>query len=146
MAEFSARLQRLIREKSRLRDLQNLAFADALTGLPNRKMFLDRAQQALAQGKRYHHVLAFLFLDVDNFKTINDTYGHDAGDQVLKEVATRLSGSLRKADTVARISGDEFIVLTIVSGLEDAGVFASRILGIFAAPFCFGQQNVSVSC
>jgi diguanylate cyclase (GGDEF)-like protein len=146
LAEFSARLQRMIRDRKRLCDLKDLAFLDAVTGLPNRKMFLDRATQSLANGKRYHHLLAFYFLDVDNFKAVNDSFGHDAGDLLLKGIATRLSEKLRKIDTLARIAGDEFIVMARLSRSEDAGVIASRILEALSPPFSFPRYTGSVSC
>jgi diguanylate cyclase (GGDEF)-like protein len=146
LAEFSARLQRIIRERNRLLDLQNLAFIDALTGLPNRNMFLDRASQAVAHGKRYNHPLALLFLDVDQFKGVNDMHGHDAGDLLLKGVASRLSESMRKTDTISRIAGDEFVVMTRVSRKEEAGFIASKILGILSPPFSLGEHSVSITC
>lgn len=95
--------------------LDHLASHDSLTGLPNRRLFLDRLEQALVRGKRHEAQLALLFIDLDLFKKINDTHGHNAGDAVLRAVAQRLRGLLRESDTAARIGGDEFIVL-----VEDA--------------------------
>lgn len=99
-------------------ELDRLAGHDTLTGLPNRRLFFDRLHQALARAKRNHTHLALLYIDLDNFKDINDTLGHAAGDAVLCAVGQRLSQLVREADTVARLGGDEFIVL--LDGAEDA--------------------------
>lgn len=89
----------------------HMAHHDALTGLPNRHLFTDRVEEAFKRAKRHHHKLGLLFLDLDKFKPINDTYGHAVGDEVLKEVANRLRRVVRVSDTVARAGGDEFLVL-----------------------------------
>ena len=91
--------------------IQRLAFSDPLTGLPNRRLLMDRLEQAIAAAHRQTHQLALLFIDLDNFKTLNDTLGHDRGDLLLRQVATRLTACVREGDTVARLGGDEFIVL-----------------------------------
>jgi diguanylate cyclase (GGDEF)-like protein/PAS domain S-box-containing protein len=97
-------------------EIKNLAFYDPLTRLPNRRLLLDRLQQALAVSSRNHRNLALLFVDLDNFKTLNDTLGHRTGDLLLKEVGRCLVSCVREADTVARLGGDEFVVV-----LEDLG-------------------------
>jgi diguanylate cyclase (GGDEF)-like protein/PAS domain S-box-containing protein len=91
--------------------IRNLAFFDVLTQLPNRRLLLDRLQHALSGSQRSGRYGAILFLDLDNFKSINDTQGHDVGDQLLREVARRLQANVREGDTVARLGGDEFVVL-----------------------------------
>lgn len=91
--------------------IQDLAFHDSLTGLPNRRLFFDRLQQALAATARSGRRLAVVFIDLDNFKSLNDRYGHAAGDQLLREVARRLASRLRESDTAARFGGDEFVLL-----------------------------------
>ena len=91
--------------------MQYLAHHDSLTTLPNKNLFLDRLKQAIKHAKRQHQSLAVLFLDLDRFKEVNDTYGHDVGDELLKSVANRLQTCVREDDTVARIGGDEFTVL-----------------------------------
>jgi diguanylate cyclase len=119
-----------ITERKELEDkLRQAALYDALTGLPTRTLLMERLSQALARHKRdAHTTFALLFIDLDNFKTVNDTLGHSAGDAVLIEVAKRLRGNLRETDTVARLGGDEFLVL--LEGLESeeaARPFAERI-------------------
>ncbi len=108
-------------ERKRVEDaLRGMAFQDTLTQLPNRRLLLDRLTQALRLGKRENSYLAVLFIDLNKFKQVNDTYGHDVGDQMLIEVANRLQGIVRESDTVARLGGDEFVVL--LSGLgTDSG-------------------------
>ena len=97
-------------------EIEHLAFYDPLTGLPNRRLLIDRLKQALATSGRRGHEGALLFIDLDNFKALNDTRGHEMGDQLLLQVAERLTGCVRKSDTVARLGGDEFVVI-----LEDLG-------------------------
>ena len=97
-------------------EIHRLAFYDPLTQLPNRRLLLDRLQQAITSGVRNEREGALLFIDLDNFKTLNDTLGHDKGDQLLKQVAERLSASVRDGDTVARLGGDEFVVM--LEGLD----------------------------
>ena len=110
-------------------EIQRLAFYDLLTGLPNRRMLLDRLRQALAYDRRNTRKRALLYLDLDDFKTLNDTLGHHAGDMLLQEVAHRLTGCVRETDTVARIGGDEFVVMLENLG-ESSGEAASQARGI----------------
>jgi diguanylate cyclase (GGDEF)-like protein len=91
--------------------LQHLAHHDTLTGLPNRTLFFDRLNQAIAQADRTKDIIAVLFVDLDHFKPINDTFGHATGDQLLKQVSQRIQKCIRKGDTLARIGGDEFVVI-----------------------------------
>jgi diguanylate cyclase (GGDEF)-like protein/PAS domain S-box-containing protein len=92
-------------------EIQRLAFFDPLTGLPNRRLLMDRLDQAMTACARHQRLGALLFIDLDNFKTLNDTHGHDMGDLLLRQVAQRLAGSVREGDTVARLGGDEFVVM-----------------------------------
>ncbi|MDE2090256.1 MAG: diguanylate cyclase, partial [Gammaproteobacteria bacterium] len=109
-----------------------LAHHDVLTGLPNRTLLQDRLQQAIIDANRHDHLVAVLLLDMDRFKIINDTLGHDMGDQLLRKVSERLATGLREGDTVARIGGDEFvIVLQDTVYMEDAGRVARKILDQF---------------
>jgi len=116
--------------------LQRLALYDTLTGLPNRTLFFDRMNQLLALAKRNHYVLALLYMDLDRFKTINDTLGHEVGDMLLVEAGNRMISCTRKADTVARMGGDEFIgICGRIATPADAGVVAEKILSVLAKPF-----------
>lgn len=108
---------------------------DALTGLPNRVLFLDRLQQALAKERRQHGRFALLFLDLDNFKAINDTNGHHIGDAVLQQVGLRLTQCVRGVDTVSRLGGDEFVVLLADSGrVDQAAHVAGSIISVLGKP------------
>jgi len=110
-------------------ELKHQAFHDALSGLANRALFLDRLEQALARAVRSSTSVAVLFLDLDDFKLVNDSLGHDAGDRLLADVAERINGSLRAGDTAARFGGDEFAVLVEqTDGLEEACEVADRII------------------
>ena len=120
--------------------LEQMAYHDALTKLPNRVLLADRLQQALAQGRRTGRLLAVCYMDLDHFKPVNDTYGHEAGDRLLVEMARRLTAALRADDTVARLGGDEFVVL--LPGLQSMGeceMLVDRLLGCLAAPFAVGD-------
>jgi diguanylate cyclase (GGDEF)-like protein/PAS domain S-box-containing protein len=126
--------------------VRHLAHYDGLTGLPNRSMFHQRAGHALAQARRSGKALAILFIDLDRFKNINDTLGHDAGDHVLEESAERLRGCLRESDTVGRLGGDEFVVL-IEELAEPAQValVAQKIIAAIARPFPLDAQEVHLT-
>jgi diguanylate cyclase (GGDEF)-like protein len=127
--------------------IQRVAHHDSLTGLPNRLLFKDRLDQAIGLARRHSAKFGLLYLDLDKFKPVNDTLGHSAGDELLKGVATRIRGQLRESDTVARVGGDEFIViLHDVQWREDAEVVARKIIAALAAPFRLGprQQNVAI--
>jgi diguanylate cyclase (GGDEF)-like protein/PAS domain S-box-containing protein len=117
------------------------ALHDRVTGLPNRALFLDRLAHALALGRRRRRDLAVLFLDLDHFKLINDTLGHAAGDDLLQQVAPRLRGAVRPADTVARFGGDEFVLLCEDVDEVHAADIAKRVLAAFAAPFVLEGQD-----
>lgn len=109
---------------------------DALTGLPNRSLFLDRLGQAVKAGKRDRTRFALLFIDLDGFKAVNDTFGHAVGDLLLQEAAARLLLSVRSSDTVARLSGDEFtIILHDVESRNEIGIVAAKIVSRMAEPF-----------
>jgi len=122
--------------------LEQLALYDTLTGLPNRTLFFDRITQLLNLAKRNDYVLAILFMDLDKFKVVNDTLGHEAGDALLIEASRRMVSCTRKADTVARMGGDEFIgVCGRIAAPADAAVVAQKILDSLFKPFAIkGQQ------
>jgi diguanylate cyclase (GGDEF)-like protein len=125
---------------------QYLAYHDSLTGLPNRMLFRDRLEQALAQSKRTGRLTAVLFLDLDGFKRVNDTLGHTAGDQLLQGVAERLKQCVRTSDTVARLGGDEFtIILTNVTQPQGAATVAEKVRSALARPLAVAGQEVFVT-
>ncbi len=116
--------------------MHRLAYYDTLTGLPNRRLFLDQLHQALALAKREGRKAGLIFLDLDNFKDVNDIHGHDFGDMLLREVTARLSLVMRESDTFARFGGDEFvIILSSIQGHESAAMVAERIGSVFVEPF-----------
>jgi diguanylate cyclase len=126
--------------------LKFLAYHDALTGLPNRLLFHDRLDHALAIAQRMEHQVGLLYIDVDQFKNINDSFGHEAGDRVLCEVARRLGGGLRKADTLARMSGDEFLILLEkVTGPDQVAEVVRKIRRNLAAGFQAEGRKIRVS-
>ncbi|HLJ03738.1 MAG TPA: EAL domain-containing protein [Solirubrobacteraceae bacterium] len=117
-------------------DIRHRALHDPLTGLPNRVLFLDRIEQALARLRRRKGLAAILFLDFDHFKVVNDSLGHQVGDELLAAVAPRLKHAVRATDTVARLGGDEFaILLEEIAGESDAIEMAERVAALFARPF-----------
>ncbi len=135
--------------ESLYREMERLAMTDSLTGLPGRTMFMDRLAQAIALARREHKFVGVLFLDLDGFKTINDQFGHDAGDHVLKTIAHRWEACLREVDTVARLGGDEFaVVLGRLEVPDDALPLAEKLISTAQVPIQLseGQQcHVSVS-
>jgi diguanylate cyclase (GGDEF)-like protein/PAS domain S-box-containing protein len=127
--------------------IQFLAYYDALTGLPNRTLLQDRLTKALASARRRKGKVAVLFLDLDGFKTINDSLGHSLGDVFLQLVGDRLQKFAREQDTVARIGGDEFImVLTSVKDIHDAAGAAERLMDTMAAEFYVQSHSLGISC
>jgi|GEM_PF-2095528 len=125
--------------------IRHRAYHDPLTELPNRLLFFDRLGQSIAQAQRDRHPFGVLFVDLDNFKEINDSLGHSTGDQLLKMAAERLQGCIRKSDTAARFGGDEFVViLATLAHSGDAAVIARKIIEAFAAPFPIGREEIRV--
>ena len=126
---------------------EHLATHDFLTGLPNRLLLMDRFRQALALARRKEQMAAVVTMDVDNFKAINDSYGHAAGDQLLIEIAARLTRTLRESDTVTRLGGDEFLLLApeIETHLQ-VEIMAERILDAMERPFALAPAEVTCTC
>ncbi|MDP1897699.1 MAG: diguanylate cyclase, partial [Sulfurimicrobium sp.] len=123
--------RKLLEEK-----LESMAHYDALTTLPNRALFFDRLGQAITQSKRSQGLFALMFVDLDGFKAVNDTFGHDTGDALLKAVSEHLLECVRESDTVARMGGDEFtIILRAIHGPEGAAHVAEKILATLSAPY-----------
>ena len=136
-----------ISERKRVEDqVRHQAEHDPLTGLPNRALFLDRMHHALATWRRQRDNFAVLFLDLDRFKAINDHNGHQAGDAVLREVATRLRGCVRRVDTISRLGGDEFVVLLAdIGGADQAAHVANAVMQAVARPIGVGEGSVTLS-
>lgn len=144
LLQFAAAQVATAIERKRLQDqLHHLARFDGLTGVPNRQMFHDRLESALARSRRRPAGFALLYLDLDGFKQVNDSYGHEAGDLLLQEVAVRVTQCVRDADTVARLGGDEFVVLLeSVAQMEDAALVAGKIRGELSRPVDIGATSV----
>jgi two-component system, cell cycle response regulator len=129
-----------------LHSVEALAITDSLTGLFNRRRFSDVLKREFAVTRRYRNTLSCLLIDIDHFKKINDRFGHDAGDQVLKEVARRIVGSLREVDLAARYGGEEFAVLLPHTSKKDARVVADRLLNnLRKQQFNFGDELVRIT-
>ena len=139
------------------KEIHHLAFYDALTNLPNRRLFGDRLQQAVEAARRNDHLMGILFIDIDNFKRINDSFGHGVGDRLLRTVASQLVACLRRCDSVgreidedqvsvSRLGGDEFtVLLTHLEKAEDAARVAKRIIDAISVPFLLGDEEVVVT-
>jgi diguanylate cyclase (GGDEF)-like protein len=123
-----------------IHDLADMAYTDPLTGLPNRRVFLKCMEKTLAECTRHHIHAALILIDLDDFKSVNDTYGHDAGDAVLVEIGLRLQNSIRTEDVVSRVGGDEFIILIkqlnddLSKAQNEARVFAEKIKNKLSEP------------
>lgn len=126
--------------------LVRLAFYDVLTGLPNRNLFNDRMAQMLALAQRNRTAFALLYIDIDHFKRVNDTCGHETGDELLREVAARLAKSIRASDTMARWGGDEFIALLDgVADQESAARIAAKMLAACGEPYVVGGHECRIT-
>ena len=138
----SGAMERLMSEAR----IQFMAYYDALTTLPNRQLFQDRAEQAIHVARRNNRVLGLLFLDLDCFKSINDTMGHEDGDLLIQAVGRKLTETLRKTDTIARFGGDEFLIL--INNVEDAeniSKVADKVMDIFQNPFMVRDQEIFIT-
>ncbi|MEA2460728.1 MAG: hypothetical protein QOH90_905 [Actinomycetota bacterium] len=136
--------QDITERKALEQEVEHQAFHDALTGLANRALFLNRVEHALALSERNRSQLTVLFIDLDGFKAVNDTLGHSAGDELLRKVASQLSGSLRPADTIARIGGDEFAILLEGSGLDAATSVVRRLQADSEKVVILGDRELTV--
>ncbi len=142
-----------ITERKRVeQQVEQMAYQDALTGLPNRRLFMDRLQQHLVASARNEQYGALLFLDLDHFKDVNDTLGHEQGDELLKLVADRLRATVRQSDTVARLGGDEFVVLLAdlgpaqIDATTQAGLLGESILQALCQPYALGRSELNNGC
>ena len=147
LARTNARLQTEVVERAEIeRQMREMAHFDAVTGLPNRNLLHDRMAQALMQGQRDSTQVAVMFLDLDRFKNINDTLGHQVGDALLRKVAERLSMTLRATDTLARLGGDEFVViLPGLSDRQDAEPVVDKLLSVFQSPMSVMEHALHIT-
>jgi diguanylate cyclase (GGDEF)-like protein len=137
--------RKLLSSNTKRKEIGRLAFYDALTGLPNRLLFNDRLKQVLAQAARHGRGVAVMFIDLDGFKLVNDSYGHDVGDTVLRHVAQRLQASMRAEDTVSRHGGDEFLCIMMEANDErDIAKVAVKMINVIAALTEVGDVKVIV--
>lgn len=143
LEEKNALVESLRRSEEQVRQM---AYFDPLTGLPNRRLLLDRLAQARSLAARRHTSMAIMFMDLDRFKAINDTLGHDAGDELLRKVSERLTQCVRAGDTVARSGGDEFVVvLAEVSAPADAARVADKVIRALVDPVAVGEHRLQVT-
>ncbi|WP_020589207.1 EAL domain-containing protein [Desulfobacter curvatus] len=133
--------------KTKEKQIEYMAYHDPLTGLPNRTLLKDRLEHAIIRARRTAKMLQLIFIDLDNFKNVNDTAGHAQGDELLKEAAERLDNITRASDTVARIGGDEFVIMvTDVDNMMEIIRMVQRIQGSFSAPFHIDGKSFHVTC
>ena len=145
--EVCARVRLQLKQKRERELLGFRAGHDALTGLPNRNLLVDRLHQAVSYADRYERRVAVAYIDLDKFKFVNDTLGHEAGDQLLVEVAHRLQNCVRESDTVARLGGDEFAIVLYDQATEDVTMHAmQRILHSIAEPICIDGGEIRTTC
>ena len=151
LTHFVATFNDLTERKAAEAEIHQLAFYDPLTGLPNRRLMMDRLEGALKDSYRSGQFGALLYIDLDNFKQVNDTLGHHAGDQLLQQIASRLDGMLPASDTLARLGGDEFAVLLHDLGRDQPRVatvterIAHKLLGVLQAPMCLAGNSVTMT-
>jgi diguanylate cyclase (GGDEF)-like protein len=143
---FAARAGAELERKRTENVMRDMAYHDALTGLPNRILLNDRLERSLLQAQRNKSLVALLYIDFDHFKQINDSLGHDVGDTLLQEVGNRLKECLRQQDTVARLGGDEFILLLPeITSQEDAGTLALKLLEKIRPTFFIDQHEINIT-
>jgi diguanylate cyclase (GGDEF)-like protein len=133
-----------LRERAAQERIERLAHFDMLTGLPNRALLLDRLTQESARAKRGARPFAVLMFDLDGFKKVNDTWGHAAGDQVLRQVATRSRACVRASDTVGRLGGDEFLALLPETSLDGAKGVAEKLRAALHEPYDVGKTTANL--
>ena len=151
ITHYVAAFSDISERKATENQIRNLAFYDSLTHLPNRRLLMDRLKLAMTKGSRSKHFSALLFVDLDNFKTINDTLGHHVGDLLLEQVAQRLGKGVRHADTVARLGGDEFVVMleelgdTMAAAITQADLIGNKLMTLLREPYLIGNKHCHVT-
>jgi len=144
--EWLVHLVQDLSDRKRVEALSTLAYHDPLTGLPNRRLFQDRLERAILSAERLRAGFALLYIDIDRFKAINDSRGHQVGDQILCEIAARVAGALRKSDTLARLGGDEFAaILEGINSRADAARVADKVAANCGAPCQVRGVSVALS-
>jgi diguanylate cyclase (GGDEF)-like protein/PAS domain S-box-containing protein len=143
---FVSQIEDITERKAALQEMQRLSMSDALTGLPNRMLLMDRLRHALALARRADWLVGVVFVDLDGFKHVNDSLGHDAGDELLRQTAARLSRVARDSDTTTRLGGDEFVVICEqVTTLDEVARIAERMRGELSRPFTVFGHDVQIS-
>lgn len=143
--KVNGQFEDITREKELEYELKRLAYFDDLTDIPNRKMLDRQIQKALSRSKRQNHNFTLMFIDLDDFKKVNDTLGHDAGDKLLIEVVSRINECVREEDLISRIGGDEFIVMFEETGKDEIEQIAKRIIEYVANPYSINENIASIS-
>ncbi|HEU5283507.1 MAG TPA: PAS domain S-box protein [Burkholderiales bacterium] len=144
--KFTALVRDITERKTWENRIYSLAYSDSLTGLPNRLLLRDRLEHAIASAQRNRSLVGVLFLDLDHFKAINDSYGHHAGDQLLREIGERAKGCVREIDTVCRLGGDEFVlVLPDLHEAGDAGAVARKLLAALSRPYAIEGRELAIT-
>ncbi|MGO4888402.1 diguanylate cyclase domain-containing protein [Anaerobacillus sp. MEB173] len=143
--KISGQMVDITKQKQLENELKQMAYYDELTDLPNRKALDRHIQKALARSKRHNHNFTIMFIDLDDFKVVNDTMGHDAGDLLLIEVVNRLNESLREEDLIARIGGDEFIVVLEETNKVEIEDIAKRIIEKISLPYMLNEKEANIS-
>jgi diguanylate cyclase (GGDEF)-like protein/PAS domain S-box-containing protein len=144
--KFTALVRDITERKTWENRIYSLAYSDSLTGLPNRLLLRDRLEHAIASAQRNRSLVGVLFVDLDHFKAINDSYGHHAGDQLLREIGERAKGCVREIDTVCRLGGDEFVlVLPDLREAGDAGAVARKLLAALSRPYAIEGRELAIT-
>ncbi|WP_185806960.1 sensor domain-containing diguanylate cyclase [Bacillus salinus] len=143
--KISGQIIDITKQKELEIELKQLAYYDEITDLPNRKLLNRHIEKALARSKRHNHNFTIMFIDIDDFKKVNDTQGHDAGDILLKKIARRLIECIREEDLIARIGGDEFVLVFEETCKTDIEVIAQRILDYVALPYNINGEEAKIS-
>src|SRR5258706_4118466 len=142
---FNRVVEDITERKALQQALLHQAHYDSLTQLPNRELFYDRLEHALEQAQRRKWMTGVMFIDLDGFKSVNDTLGHGIGDQLLQQVSARLAQCVRAEDTVARLGGDEFAVLSELAHEQDGGLVAQKAIDAIAKPFQIAGNEIFIT-
>ena len=144
--KFTALVRDITERKTWENRIYSLAYSDSLTGLPNRLLLRDRLEHAIASAQRNRSLVGVLFVDLDHFKAINDSYGHHAGDQLLREIGERAKDCVREIDTVCRLGGDEFVlVLPDLREAGDAGAVARKLVAVLSQPYAIEGRELTIT-